>query len=98
MDGSVDIVVDPSGSARMVYDEAFDARCLGSTSIRRGSEVEPTSDGQWIADLGRVGGPRLGPFNYRSEALEAEVSWLRRHWLVRDDPNIDFTSPNGDIP
>lgn len=31
----------------------------------------------WWADMLLVGGPVLGPFNSRAEALEAEVKWLR---------------------
>lgn len=31
----------------------------------------------WWADMIPVGGPVLGPFNSRDEALEAEVGWLR---------------------
>ena len=62
MDATLEIVIGRGGTARMVYDEAFDARCLGPPSIRRGSDVEPTADGRWTADLSRVGGPRLGPF------------------------------------
>ena len=29
-----------------------------------------------------VGGPVLGPFDRRSEALEAERAWLEAHWLL----------------
>ena len=98
MDETLEIVVGRSGTARMVYDEAFDARCLGHPSIRRGSDVEPTADGQWTADLSRVGGPLLGPFALRSEALAAEVTWLRRHWLVRDDSDFPFHPTPGVLP
>lgn len=51
---------------------------LGAVSIRRASHVEPDGGG-WTADLAPVGGPRLGPFRLRAEALAAERRWLHRH-------------------
>ena len=39
---------------------------------RRASHVEPDADGRWWADLSPVAGPRLGPFEVRSAALDAE--------------------------
>jgi len=47
----------------------------GKTEIKRASHVEP-ENGKWVADLSPVKGPKLGPFDRRSEALEAEVDWL----------------------
>jgi hypothetical protein len=32
-----------------------------------------------------VGGPILGPFQKRSEALTAELAWLQQHWLTAED-------------
>ena len=32
-----------------------------------------------------VGGPALGPFLRRSDALEAEVALLEANWLLQDD-------------
>jgi hypothetical protein len=37
--------------------------------------------GRWWADLGPVSGPKLGPFDRRSQALEAEREWLEASWL-----------------
>lgn len=65
---------DPDGTALAIYGEAIDLRELGATSIRRASHVEPTPDGDWTAAM--VGGPVLGPYPTRSEALAAEVAWL----------------------
>jgi hypothetical protein len=78
---SPQIVVEPGGRVRLVYDEAVDLQSLGAVAIRRASHVEPTDDGQWTADLAPVGGPMLGPYPVRSEALAAEREWLAR-WLA----------------
>lgn len=51
----------------------------GKQQIVRASHVEPNSDGEWLADMSPVGGPVLGPFHLRSEALDAERAWLLEH-------------------
>ena len=79
----MDLVVDPSGNTRTVYSEEIDLAALGSIHIVRASHVEPTPDGGWTADLAPTGGPLLGPFALRSEALMAELAWLEDHWLGR---------------
>lgn len=81
------LVVTAGGVLRFVYAETVDLRSLGPTVIRRGSYVEPNTEGSWLVDLGPVGGPRLGPFIRRSEALEAEVAWLQEYWLTRSVPS-----------
>ncbi len=75
------LVIDAGGTVRCLYGEAIDLACLGPLTIRRASQVEPDGQGAWWADLGPVGGPRLGPFGRRSAALAAEADWLERHWL-----------------
>jgi hypothetical protein len=35
------------------------------------------------ADMSPSSGPLLGPFDFRSEALAAEHSWLETNWLGR---------------
>ncbi len=75
------LVIQPGGVVRCVYDEAIDLAQLGRMTVERASHVEPDAYGQWLADLAPVGGPVLGPFPRRSAALAAEVAWLRRHWL-----------------
>jgi hypothetical protein len=77
------LVIDVTGRVRAVYDEQIDLAALGHPSIRRASHVEPSADGRWHADLAPVHGPLLGPFERRSQALEAEGAWLAEHWLVR---------------
>ncbi len=75
------IVVTPEGTLRLVYDEAMALASLGRVVIVRASHVEPDQQGGWLADLAPVGGPKLGPFACRSQALTAEQEWLKRHWL-----------------
>ena len=76
------LVIQPDGAVRCLYGEELNLKVLGRLSIRRGSHVEPTDDGQWTADLSPVNGPLLGPFRARSEALSAERKWLEQHWLL----------------
>jgi hypothetical protein len=76
------LVIGPSGTVRCLYGEAIDLAALGQPTIRRGSFVEPSAEGQWFADLAPVSGPRLGPFATRSAALAAETAWLLEHWLT----------------
>jgi hypothetical protein len=78
----MDLVVEPTGHVRAIYDEQIDLATIGALSIRRASHVEPNADGRWHADLSPVSGPFLGPFALRSEALEAECAWLNQHWLA----------------
>ena len=75
----MELIIQPGGRIQCIYDETLDLSRLGQPQIRRASHVEPTEDGRWTADLSPVGGPCLGPFAARSEALAAEVRWLRLH-------------------
>ena len=77
------LVITASGTIRCIYGEDIDLHELGQLQISRGSHVEPTASGQWTADLSPVGGPVLGPFEQRTEALEAERQWLEFHWLLK---------------
>jgi hypothetical protein len=77
----MDLIVSPDGTIRAVYAEAIDLGVLGHLVISRASHVEPNNSGRWLADLTPVAGPVLGPFDLRSEALEAEIDWLKAHWL-----------------
>jgi hypothetical protein len=76
------IVVESSGAVRCIYSEHIDLGALGSPAITRASHVEPDPQGRWLADLSPVGGPLLGPFPRRSQALDAERRWLETHWLT----------------
>lgn len=78
------LLVRPDGTVRAIYQEDLDLAVLGCPTIRRASHVEPDQEGRWRADLTPVGGPVLGPYDRRGEALEAEREWLERHWLIRN--------------
>lgn len=72
--------IDPNGTVTCLYTEEIQLRSLGQVSLRRASCVEPLGD-QWTADMAPVGGPLLGPFDERSQALAAEVEWLEHNLL-----------------
>lgn len=77
------LVITPQGTGRCVYGEEIDLHSLGSLAIARGSHVEPDSEGRWFADLSPVAGPELGPFEKRTQALQAEAQWLDVNWLLQ---------------
>jgi len=79
----MEIRIKPSGTAMCIYSDALPLSQIGKLSIKRASHVEPNSVGQWMADLSPVGGPVLGPFELRTDALSAEVNWLRKNWLLK---------------
>lgn len=76
-----DLIIETGGNVRCIYDEALPLNTIGPLMIRRASHVEPTESGKWQADLTPVDGPVLGPFANRSDALRAEVDWLKANWL-----------------
>ena len=78
----MDLIVESTGTVRCVYSETLALRLFGRLSIERASNVEPNDQGEWIADLSPVSGPMIGPFQNRTDAIEAEVQWLREHWLI----------------
>jgi hypothetical protein len=82
----MELLVQPDGAVRCIYDEALNLSALGRVRITRGSHVEPDEDGRWFADLGPAHGPCLGPFERRSDALAAESRWLSANWLVSYQP------------
>ena len=83
----MNLIIGWDGSVRGIYGEEIALVALGPLEIHRASHVEPDRHGRWLADLSPVGGPVLGPFDRRSEALEAEVEWLEAHWLVPTMPD-----------
>lgn len=74
----LDLVVGLDGAVSCIYDELLDLRQIGTLSITRASHVEPDANGDWWAGMGPSGGPVLGPYGSRSEALAAERAWLSR--------------------
>ena len=82
----MELLISPAGDAMCIYGEELDLAALGELEIRRASRVEPDDSGNWWADLSPISGPKLGPFEKRSAALEAELTWLRLHllqWITR---------------
>jgi len=84
MTSEMELVVDAGGDVRCIYDEALDLRELGKLQITRASHVEPDAEGYWWADMGPSGGPMLGPFKNRTEALQAERRWLTNYRQFRN--------------
>ncbi len=78
----VQIVVEANGEVKFIYsDDLADLINMGDVEVRRASHVEPIASGGWSSDMSPVGGPILGPFNLRAEALSAEVQWLQENIL-----------------
>jgi hypothetical protein len=77
------VVVSPDGRIQFLWaDELSGLIDDGRTVIRRASHVEPTADGRWTADLAPSGGPVLGPFRLRGQAIDAEREWLKEHHFI----------------
>ena len=72
------LIIDAARSITCLYDEVIDLAALGKLTITRASHVEPDEQGRWNVDLEPVGGPLLGPFRFRSLAIEAERNWLEK--------------------
>jgi len=80
--------ITPAGELEYIHDDELAAlESAGRATARRASHVEPRSESGapgvvfWSADMAPVGGPELGPFKSRTEALSAERSWLEEHYL-----------------
>lgn len=80
----MELLITRSGQIRCLYGDAIDLEALGALNVRRASYVEPDTRGRWHADLSPVGGPRLGPFRWRQDALAREAAWLVTHWLLAE--------------
>ena len=80
----MELIIESSGKARCVYSDTLPLVTIGKLRIERASNVEPNDKGEWIADLSPVSGPTLGPFSKRTDAIAAEVQWLRDNWLLSD--------------
>lgn len=73
-----EFIISPDGrSVHHVYSDDLEVMFRDSRkTTRRASRVEPAPAGGWAADLSPVGGPILGPFRLRHQALNAELDWL----------------------
>lgn len=78
MSEELSIVIAPDGQVKFIWHDGLASLCdEGQTHIRRVGEVEPTADGQWFADLTRIGGGRYGPYSLRQLALDHEQAVVR---------------------
>ena len=76
------IRINPDGTAVMIYTVDIDIAALGNLqSITRASLIEPTNRNQWAADMRPIGGPVIGAFDKRSDALTAEIYWIEKYIL-----------------
>jgi len=80
-DDDIVLMLEPDGTVQTLYTEAIDLRKFGKLNIQRASHVDADRKGMWWANLSPVKGPRLGPFRLRSQALKAEVAWIKKHVL-----------------
>jgi len=94
MTAEMELVVDAGGDVRCIYDEALDLREFGKVRITRASHVEPDAEGCWWADMGPSGGPMLGPYGSRSEALGAERGWLTKRQDQEQMPAMATATPS----
>lgn len=77
MTSAATLHIDRAGVIRFIYrDDLAELIDHGPATTRRASHVEPAAGGGWSADLAPSGGPVLGPFRLRADALAAELAWL----------------------
>lgn len=85
------ISICPEGDLIVIYSDPVKIMIdLGTAIIKRASHVEPSSVGEWTADLSPMNGPILGPFDTRQAALVAEVAWLQER-MEQDCSPFRFT-------
>lgn len=74
------VVIEPDGTVKFLHDDALAPLYQeGTPHLFRASNVEPTSDGEWLADMSPIDGETmLGPFPLRNDALAAERAWLNQ--------------------
>ena len=93
MTTEMELVVGCDGGVKCIYGDELDLREIGKLQITRASHVEPDAEGYWWADMGPVGGPVLGPYGSRTEALRAERGWLEKR-VLHEEAAIDDSSAN----
>jgi hypothetical protein len=75
---SFNIQISTNGQISAIYFDDLVGLCeQGKTEIKRASHVEPVEGGHgWMVDMDPVGGPMIGPYRTRGEALTAEINYL----------------------
>ena len=67
-------------TVRHIYNDGLLALASQGRAVTvRASHVEPCAGGGWMVDLSPVGGPVIGPYSRRDEALNIEVEWLHAY-------------------
>ncbi len=84
----MELIVGGDGIVRCLYGEDIPLEAIGVLHIARASHLEPDGHGCWWADMSPVSGPRLGPFDRRSQALTAESAWLAEHLLSNRQASV----------
>lgn len=86
MDNPLTLIVDQKGSIMYRDSDMLIPlrKKLGPARITRAASVEPR-DEEWWVNLSASGGPLLGPFEARCDAIAAEQEWLDRY-LLGDEP------------
>lgn len=70
------VKISNDGEVTAIYsDDLAGLLAQGEAQITRASHVEPLG-AEWTADMSPVGGPVLGPFPLRGDALAAETAYL----------------------
>lgn len=82
---TIELTIRKDGSIGAIHDDALAPLYdKGKTEIKRASHVEPINGvaSEWQADMSPIApGVSLGPFRLRSDALDAEVEWLKQNFL-----------------
>jgi hypothetical protein len=67
------------GTLKYIYDDSLlPLTKLGQATTKRASHVEPENN-SWVVDLSPINGPKLGPFQLREQALQAERAWIHEY-------------------
>jgi hypothetical protein len=75
------IAISQEGVATFVWsDDLAKLKTEGECKIERVSNVEPNEQSEWMADMMLIGGPILGPFETRQEAIDAELRYIRERF------------------
>lgn len=73
------IRINTNGDIIFIHEDNHTCSSLGKLSIYRASNVEPTEDACWVADMKPLGGPKLPETELRSQSIELEREWIGRN-------------------